>query len=104
MRTARGVIRLENLHDLPVRLLHSPSGAVRLVCGQRPRDKPRRDPSLRTDTTGPRLNGNGDQLSAERETTCPPTGMLDCPLSDTDRLADLLKQRLVERLRQTQAR
>jgi len=37
------------------------------VRGQRPRALPRRDPSLRTDTTAPMVHGRGDQLSAYRD-------------------------------------
>lgn len=42
---------------------------------------PGSDASSRTDTTDPHLHGKGDQLSAQREMNCPPTGILDCPLS-----------------------
>src|SRR5260370_12144821 len=36
MRDTRGVIRLENFHDLPVRLLHGPSGPRAGVSSQPP--------------------------------------------------------------------
>ncbi len=80
MRTPGGVERFENLHDLPVRLLHSPSVGL-LGRGQRPRANPggtsRFGPTRRPTTP----TEKGDQLSAGREVTCPPTGILDCPPS-----------------------
>ena len=52
MGTARGVERFQNLHDLPVRPLHSPSGEAARG-GQRPERRPGGTASVRTDTTGP---------------------------------------------------
>ena len=81
MGATRGVERLQNLHDLPVRLLHGPSGRW-LAGGRRPANQPP-EGSLLSDRHAP-VPGHqqGDQLSAQREAPCPPTGRLPCPLSE----------------------
>src|SRR3954451_15990715 len=81
MGTAGGVERFEYLHDLPVRLLQGPSVGSARAWSKTSSEAP--EGLLITDRHDgpPHPAANGDQLSAERETTCPPTGILDCPRS-----------------------
>src|SRR5208282_4892904 len=57
MRDTRRVIRLENFHDLPVRLLHGPSGPRAGVSSQPPTQLP-----------------EGPQEQDRHVTVCPPKG------------------------------
>src|SRR3954465_9537265 len=81
MGAAGGVERLEDLHDLPVRLLQGPSvDSARLwskTSSEAPEGPLVSDRHDRPTTPAEK----GDQLSAERELTCPPTGILGCPRS-----------------------
>ena len=65
---------------ISVGLLHSPSGGSARVWSKTSSEAPE-GPSI-SDRHG-RSNElrKGDRLSAEREVSCPPTGILDCPLS-----------------------
>src|SRR4051812_41119053 len=81
MGAAGGVERFEDLHDLPVRLLQGPSvDSARLwskTSSEAPEGPLVSDRHDRPTTPAEK----GDQLSAERELTCPPTGILGCPRS-----------------------
>src|SRR3954453_21876046 len=81
MGAAGGVERFEDLHDLPVRLLQGPSvDSARLwskTSSEAPEGPLVSDRHHRPTTPAEK----GDQLSAERELTCPPTGILGCPRS-----------------------
>src|SRR3954451_199250 len=83
MGAAGGVERFEDLHDLPVRLLQGPSvDSARLwskTSSEAPEGPLVSDRHDRPTTPAEK----GDQLSAERELTCPPTGILGCPRSAT---------------------
>src|SRR6201984_2761889 len=79
MRDARRIKCFENFQDLPVRLLHGPSGpwagvitAAEPTPGGPPAGGPTRNGPVRT---------KGDQMSARREPLCPSTGILACPLT-----------------------
>src|SRR3954462_12559759 len=78
MGAAGGVERFEDLHDLPVRLLQGPSvDSARLwskTSSEAPEGPLVSDRHDRPTTPAEK----GDQLSAERELTCPPTGILGC--------------------------
>src|SRR5437867_2802515 len=80
MRDARRIERFENFHDLPVRLLHDPSGPVGWCVITATEPTPGGTPDA-----GPTRNGlvriKGDQMSAGREPSCPSTGILACPLT-----------------------
>src|SRR3954452_5118592 len=85
MGAAGGVERFEDLHDLPVRLLQGPSvDSARLwskTSSEAPEGPLVSDRHDRPTTPAEK----GDQLSAERELTCPPTGILGCPRSSSPR-------------------
>jgi hypothetical protein len=81
VRTPGGVKSLQNLHDLPVRLLHSPSGEACPSVVRYLERCPGGTPHFGPTRPAPTFRGKGDQLSAEREMKCPPTRMLACPLS-----------------------
>src|SRR4051794_14510531 len=87
MGAAGGVERFEDLHDLPVRLLQGPSvDSARLwskTSSEAPEGPLVSDRHDRPTTPAEK----GDQLSAERELTCPPTGILGCPRSPDVALA-----------------
>src|SRR4051794_23524534 len=87
MGAAGGVERFEDLHDLPVRLLQGPSvDSARLwskTSSEAPEGPLVSDRHDRPTTPAEK----GDQLSAERELTCPPTGILGCPRSPTPQTA-----------------
>src|SRR4051795_12962041 len=84
MGAAGGVERFEDLHDLPVRLLQGPSvDSARLwskTSSEAPEGPLVSDRHDRPTTPAEK----GDQLSAERELTCPPTGILGCPRSNAE--------------------
>src|SRR3954453_19347731 len=81
MGAAGGVERFEDLHDLPVRLLQGPSvDSARLwskTSSEAPEGPLVSDRHDRPTTPAEK----GYQLSAERELTCPPAGILGCPRS-----------------------
>src|SRR3954452_3843487 len=90
MGAAGGVERFEDLHDLPVRLLQGPSvDSARLwskTSSEAPEGPLVSDRHDRPTTPAEK----GDQLSAERELTCPPTGILGCPRSPPRAAAAIL--------------
>jgi len=79
VRTPGQVIRLKNLHDFPVILLHGPPSGLRSNDNPEPTawGTTHHGPTRRQ----PRQPPQGDQLSAEREMRCPPTRRMACPLS-----------------------
>ncbi len=78
MRDASRIERFENFHDLPVRLLHGPSGPSRLVCVHSHRANLQRPKPTARHVHGP-VRIKGDQMSATREPSCPSKGILACP-------------------------
>src|SRR5438094_9494369 len=80
MRDTSRVIRFENFHDLPVRLLHGPSGPL-AGCVITATEPTPGGATARGTTRNGRVRIKGDQLSAGRAPSCPSTGILACPLS-----------------------
>ena len=66
MGAAGEIERFEDLHDLPVRLLHGPSGSGDDLGVGTPQGSPSRG-----DRDGRDWMARGDQLSADREISCP---------------------------------
>ena len=84
MRAPGQVERLQDIHDLPVILLHGPSTGL----GSNSTPERTRGGAPDTDRHAARpRTAQGDQLSANREMRCPPTGRLTCPLSAVARPA-----------------